>query len=164
VTTINEEVSVQNYLLSYLSADATLMTLINGVTLRTTWGTLKAPFVKIDRQDANDLMVVGLNRVWADFTFLIRGIDHWHGTGLPDWTKVGLIADRLDALLHDHEQVTSTLKVHSFREESFTDETVEAGDLWLHAGGIYRVRAQNLDSTDGVFTPGSYPNVAYPAP
>lgn len=142
MTTINEEVSAQNYLISYLTADTTLMGMVNGVALRTTWGTLRAPFVKIDRQDAEDLMVVGLARVWADMTFLVRGIDHWRGSGLPDWTTVGLIADRLDALLHDHEQVTASLRVHSFREESFTDETVEAGDLWLHAGGIYRLRAQ----------------------
>jgi len=142
VTTINEEVACQNYLLGYLAADTTLMNLVNGVTLRSTWGTLRAPFVKIDRQDAEDVMVVGLARVWADLTFLIRGVDHWTGSGLPDWATVGLIADRLDALLHDHEQVTASLRVHSFREESFTDETVESGDLYLHAGGVYRVRAQ----------------------
>lgn len=139
---MNEEAAAQNYLVTYLSADATLMGLVNGVTLRTSWGTLNAPFVKIDRQDGEDLMVVGLARVWADLSFLVRGIDHWRGSGLPDWTTVQAISDRLDTLLHDHEGGDGTVTVHSFREESFTDETVEGGDLWLHAGGVYRLRAR----------------------
>lgn len=141
---INEEAAAQNYLLNRLASDTTLMGMVNGVTLRTTWGTLRSPFVKIDRQDADDLMVVGLHRVWADLSFLVRGIEHWRGQGLPDWTTVQAIADRLDTLLHDHEGEGSAVSVHSFREESFTDETVEGGDLWLHAGGIYRVRARSL--------------------
>lgn len=141
---MNEEVMAQNYLLSYLSADTTLMSTVNGVALRSTWGTLKPPFVKIDRQDADDLMVVSTRRVWANLSFLIRGIVHYEGRGLPDWTTAGTIADRLDTLLHGHEGTTATLQVHCFREESFTDETVETGDLYLHAGGIYRLRARAL--------------------
>jgi hypothetical protein len=34
--------------------------------------------------------------------------------------------------------------VHSFREESITDEAIEGGDLFLHAGGIHRSRAHPL--------------------
>ena len=142
MTLVNEEVAAQNYLVAYLSADATLMGMVGGIALRSSWGTLKEPFVKIDRQDAADLMVVGLYRVWADLSFLIRGVDKWRGHGLPDWSTVQAIADRLDVLLHDHEQTLANVKCHSFREEPFTDETVEGGDLWLHAGGIYKLRAQ----------------------
>lgn len=87
-------------------------------------------------------MVVGLARVWNDLSYLVRGIDHWRGSGVPDWADVSAIADRVDALLHDHEGSDATVSVHVFREESFTDETIEAGDLFLHAGGIYRVRAR----------------------
>lgn len=139
---MNEEASAQDYLLTYLAADSTLSGLVSGVRLRSVETTLPAPFVKIDRLDAEDLMVVGLHRVWDNLTFLIRGIVHWRGGGQPDWTDVRAIADRLDTLLHDHEEVTSELEVHSFREESFTDETIEGGDVYLHCGGIYRLRAR----------------------
>lgn len=141
---INEEAAAQTYLKTYLSADATLMGLVNGVRLRSTEGRLRAPFVKIDRMDADDLMVVGLARVWADLSFLVRGIVHWTGGGDPDWTTVNAIGDRLDTLLHDHEGANAAVSVHSFREETFTDETIEGGDLFLHCGGIYRLRARAL--------------------
>jgi hypothetical protein len=140
---VNEEVAVQSFLVDYLSADTTLMGMLNsGIFLRSTPTSARDPFVKIDRQDASDLMAVGLIRVWNDLAFLVRGIAKWAGGGSPDWTDVGAIADRLDVLLHDHEGVNTVVRVHSFREESYTDETVEGGDLFLHAGGIFRIRAQ----------------------
>jgi hypothetical protein len=143
VATINEEVAAQNFLVNYLTADATLMGMLNGgVFLRSTPTIARDPFVKIDKQDAADLMVIGLARVWADLTFLIRGIVKWTSSGSPDWTTVGAIANRLDQLLHDHESTDGTVTVHSFREETFSDETTEGGNLFLHAGGIYRCRAQ----------------------
>lgn len=142
---MNEEVATQNYLLDYLSSDTTLMGMLEGgVFLRSTPMTARDPFVKIDRQDADDLMAVGLTRVWADLSFLVRGIVKWAGSGSSDWTDVGAIADRIDALLHDHEGTNTVIRVHSFREETFTDETVEGGDLFQHAGGIFRVRAQAI--------------------
>lgn len=140
---MNEEAAAQQYLLEVLEADTTLMGLLgSGVWLRSVPQSARFPAVKIDRQDAEDLMVVGLNRVWANLTFLVRGIVHWKGSGQPDWTDVRSIGDRIDALLHDHEGSNSEISVHSFREESFTDESVEGGDLFLHVGGVYRVRAQ----------------------
>jgi hypothetical protein len=140
---VNEELAAQDRLREYLEADQTLMaTLGSGVYLRTTPGTASFPVVKIDRLDADDVYPIGLARIWADLTFLVRGIVHWRGSGVPDWTDVRAIADRLDALLHDHEETTGGLEIHSFREESYSDETVEGGDLFLHGGGIYRVRAR----------------------
>jgi hypothetical protein len=140
---VNEEAAAQQYLLDYLGADSTLTGLLeSGVWLRSVPQSARFPVVKIDRQDADDLYVVGLHRVWSNLSFLVRGIIHWEGSGQPDWTDVRAIGDRLDALLHDHEAVTSELQVHSFREEPFSDETVESGDLFLHVGGIYRVRAR----------------------
>jgi hypothetical protein len=140
---VNEEAAAQDYLVDYLEADATLTGLLgSGVFLRSTPQSAKFPVVKIDRQDAADLVVINLHRVWADLTFLVRGIIHWTGSGQPDWTDVRAIGDRLDTLLHDHEETTAALEVHSFREEPFTDETIEGGDLFLHCGGIYRVRAR----------------------
>jgi hypothetical protein len=142
---VNEEVGAQNFLLNYLSSDTALNGLINGVTLRTTWGTLRAPFVKIDKQDAADVMVVSTRRVRANLSFLIRGIDHWTGSGLPDWTNVQAVADRLDTLLHGYEGNNGIVHVDIYRTESFTDETIEGGGgVWLHAGGIYEVLTQGL--------------------
>lgn len=142
MVTINEEAAAQQYLLDYLGADDTLSSLAQGgVWLRSVPKSVPMPVVKIDRQDADDLMVVGLARVWADLSFLVRGVVHWKGSGQPDWTDARAIGDQLDTLLHDHEGTNGTITVHAFREESWTDETVEGGDLYLHVGGVYRVRA-----------------------
>jgi hypothetical protein len=139
---VNEEAACQDYLRAYLEADTTLVAMLEGgVWLRSVPKTARYPVIKIDRADAADLMVVGLHRVWADLSFLVRGIVHWTGSVQPDWTTVRAIGDRIDTLLHEHEATTSELEVHAFREESFTDETLEP-DLFLHVGGIYRVRAR----------------------
>jgi hypothetical protein len=141
---VNEQAAAQQYLLDYLGADATLIGLLEGgVWTDVIPQSVRFPVVKVVHQDANDLMVVGLHRVWADLTFLVRGIVHWTGSGHPDWTTVRAIGDRLDTLLHDHEAVTSELQVHSFREEAFVDETLEP-DTFLHCGGFYRVRARGV--------------------
>lgn len=141
---MNEEAAVADYIVSYLQADSTLMGMINGVWLRSTPTDVAGPLVKIDRMDAEDLMVVNLYRVWADLTFLVRAVTENQERGQPDWTEVRSIADRLDALLHKHEANQTDLEWHAFREESYTDETIEDGKLFLHAGGVYRVRAHSL--------------------
>jgi hypothetical protein len=123
------------------------MGMLNGtVAPEVTWDTNASPFVRVDRLDGNDLMVIGLHRVWVDTTFHIRGVFHWRGTGRPDRTEVNAIGARLDELLHDHEATTSTHSIHSFREEPTpTPATTEpGGDLWLQSGGIYRLRAHAL--------------------
>ena len=140
---MNEEAAAQDYLVEVLEADTELQAMLNGgVFLRSTPQTARFPVVKIDRQDSDDLMVIGLHRVWADMAFLVRGITHWEGQGRPDWTTVREIGDRIDTLLHDHEGTNTDVEVHAYREEPWTDETVETGDLFLHVGGIYRVRAR----------------------
>jgi hypothetical protein len=141
---INEEAAAQDWLVSYLQGDSTLMNLVNSIWLRSVPRDEPTPVVKIDRLDASDVMAIGLIRVWDDLTFLVRASIKWAGQGNPDWTDVRAIADRIDTLLHNHEAVTSELQVHSFREESFTDETIESGSEYLHAGGIYRLRAHAL--------------------
>jgi len=140
---VNEEAAAQDYLVTYLSADSTLAGLVNGVWTRSVPQSAAMPAVKIDRLSADDLYAIGLYRVWDDLTFLVRGTaeNQTGGGESEDWTEVRAIADRLDTLLHKHEEVTSELQVHSFREESYTDETIEGGKLYLHAGGIYRLRA-----------------------
>jgi len=118
--------------------------LVNGVWTRSVPANVPQPTVKIDRLDGSDTYVVGLFRVWADLTFLVRGIAEWPRSDPQDWSEVRAIADRLDALLQKHEGQNTEIQVHAFREESYTDETVEGGSLFLHAGGVYRVRAHAL--------------------
>ncbi len=139
---MNEAAAAGQYLVDLLEADATLGSYVNGVWRKSVPQSEPFPVVKIDRLDGEDLMVVGLYRVWADMTFLVRGVVHWRGSGQPDYTTVRAIGDRIDALLHDHEGADASVEVHSFREEPYDDETIESGDLFLHVGGVYRVRAK----------------------
>ena len=138
---MNEEAAAQDYLLAYLQADPALAAMINGVFTRMTPTDVPFPVVKIDVLDRSDLMVVGLYRIWSDMTVLVRGIVGNAVHGEEDWSEVRAIADRIDALLHDHEDNTSDIRMSSFREESYTNETFEGGKLFLHAGGTYRLRA-----------------------
>lgn len=138
MTTINEEVAAQLALKDYLEADTTLMGMINGVALRSVSSKVPTPFVKIDRQDASDLMVINGSRVWAELTYLVRGIAQG-----PDWATVQAIADQLDTILHRQAVTDAVVGIRDIiRLESFTDETIEAGELYVHAGGIYRLVAQ----------------------
>lgn len=139
---MNEATAAGTYLVNTLEADTTLAALVSGVWRKSVPQSERFPVVKIDRLDSDDLYPVGLYRVWADLTFLVRGVVHWRGGGQPDWTEAQAIGDRIDAVLHDHEGADTVVSVHSFREEAFDDETIESGDLFLHCGGVYRVRAQ----------------------
>lgn len=143
---MNDETAAQDYLLDYLGTDSTLSSLINGVWLRTVPVSAPMPAVKMDVLSREDLMVVNLFRVWSDMTILVRGTaENKNGFGeAEDWAEVEAIGDRVDALLHKHEANTATIEIHSFREEPYSDETIEDGKLYLHSGGIYRVRAKAL--------------------
>src|SRR5262245_60743748 len=102
---MNEEAAAQDYLKDYLGTDSTLSGLLlgeNKVYLRKAPKLAPTPYVKIDRLDSQDLYVVGLTRVWDDMTFLVRGIVGWDSPEQMEWTDARAIADRLDALLHDH--------------------------------------------------------------
>jgi len=142
-----EEDALTEWIVDYLSSDSTLMGMLNGeIAPEVVWDSNASPFVRVDRLDGHDLMVIGLHRVWADTTYHIRGVFHWRGSGRPDRTDVNAIGARLDALLHDHEATTATHQIHSFREEPTpTPAVTEAnGELWLQAGGVYRMRVSAL--------------------
>jgi hypothetical protein len=147
VTVLLEEDALVDWLIAYLEADTMLMSLIapDHVMVGVYEKTEAAPYIRIDHLDGEDLMVIGLHRVWVDATYHIRGVSHWRGTGQPDRTEVNTIGARLDALLHDQESVTATHSIHSFREEPEPLPTIyEAGStnpVWLQSGGIYRIRA-----------------------
>ena len=120
------------------------MATANAVTIGVRWARLPSPFVKVDRLASSDLTIIKTNRIWDDLTFLVRAVHHWEGSGAPDWATVNDLAHRVDELLHSHEANTADIEIHSYREESFTDALVENGELWLHSGGIYRVRCRLL--------------------
>jgi hypothetical protein len=142
----NPEDLARSYLVSRLEGDSELSGMINGVAPDRVWDTLRSPFVRVDYLDGEDLMVIGLHRIWADTTWHIRGCFHWTGAGQPDRTEVDAIGGRIDALLHAHTNVSATLEMHSFREEPtpIPSEVVNGRDLWLQSGGIYRLRARAL--------------------
>jgi hypothetical protein len=142
-----EEDALTDWLIDYLEADTTLMSYCNGlVSPDVVWETNVSPFVRVDRLDGTDVMVIGLHRVWADTTYHIRGVYHWRGSGRPDRTDVNAIGARLDTLLHNHEVLTGTWQIHSFREEAEPTPSVfePNGELWLQSGGVYRLRISAL--------------------
>ena len=141
---INEEAWAADYLLDYLGSDPALSGMVNSVWMRSVPEAEPLPVVKMDVLERGDLMVVGLKRVWADLHFLVRGVVHWRGSGPIDWGDLKQIADRIDTLLHDHEAATSELQIGIYREETFSDETQEPTETYLHLGGIYRVFAVPL--------------------
>jgi hypothetical protein len=147
MTVLLEEDALVDWLIAYLEGDSTLMSLINPdhIMVGVYEKTEAAPYVRIDHLDGDDLMVIGLHRVWVDTTYHIRGVSHWEGTGQPDRTEVNAIGARLDELLHDQETVTATHSIHSFREEPEPVPTLYEPSMkspvWLQSGGIYRIRA-----------------------
>ena len=142
-----EEDALSDWLVSYLEADTALMSMCNGaVAPEVVWDSNASPFVRVDRLDGNDLMVIGLHRVWVDTTWHIRGCQHWRGSGRPDRTDVNAIGARLDVLLHAVTATTATIQVHCFREEAepLPAVTEASGELWLQSGGVYRLRCSAL--------------------
>lgn len=143
MTLINEEVAAQLLLKGALEADATLMGMVNGVSLRSVSTHLQTPFVKIDRMDASDLTIIGMHRVWSEITYLVRGITTHQED--PEWSEVAEIADRIENVLSAATINGNTATIYCVRRlEPFTDETIESGDLFKHAGGIYEMYAQAL--------------------
>lgn len=141
---MNEEISAAQWIKERLETDDEISDMVTGVRLKSVEDRLATPFIKIDRLDASDLLTNNMTRVWVNLTFLVRGIASYSG-GDPDWTEVSRIADRIDSLLHRASGVTATVRIGEiFREESYTEEMIETGDLYLHAGGIYRAHVYAL--------------------
>jgi hypothetical protein len=141
---LNEDAALA-WIVSTLENDAVLSPLIHAVAPEAVWGTLNSPFVRIDRLEANDLMVIGTIRVWTDCVFHVRGVHHWRSGGPPDRSTVEAIGERIDELLHGIEGGDDTVHLHAFREGSTPDPTlIDGNKVWLQAGGLYRCRATAL--------------------
>ena len=145
MSTLLQEDAITEWLVAYLAADSALMGYCNGdVTPEVTWDANRAPFVRVDRLEANDLMVIGLYRVWTDCLYHVRGCDHVPAAAqVPDRSTVNAIGARIDALLHDREVSYGGFSIHSFREEGEPNpaQTEQDGSLWMQSGGLYRLRA-----------------------
>lgn len=145
MTTLLQEDAITEWLVAYLAADSVLMGYCNGdVTPEVTWDANRAPFVRVDRLEANDLMVIGLYRVWTDCLYHVRGCDHVPAAAqVPDRSTVNAIGARIDTLLHDQEVTSGGFSIHCFREEGEPNpaQTERDGSLWMQSGGLYRLRA-----------------------
>lgn len=98
------------------------------------------PMVVYQMQSANDLMVLGAVRVWANAVYIVRGVAQsvaYGGTLLT-------MADRIDAVLHAASGGTVEGVVYEcVREREFRMTEVGAdGRQYRHMGGQYRILAK----------------------
>lgn len=138
MTTINE----------YTRASRWLATTLDGITDVT--GIYEAaapqdatfPCITFDQAEAEDLTVVGENRVWAAFTFQVVAVTKGLST-----LAIEAIADAIDSRLHRGSGTTSDGRVvQSTRLEPFHDRPIEDGVTYVRLGGLYQLLVQPLDA------------------
>jgi len=87
-----------------------------------------------------DLGVVGEQRVWTEFPFLVRAITRGRST-----KALEAISDAIDSRLHRVEGTTTDGRVlQSTRSSEEQDSWVEAGVEYRALGGIYHLIVQPL--------------------
>lgn len=88
---------------------------------------------------ATDLMLVGARRVWASGLWLIKMV----GKG-KEFSELLAGYNRIDALLHRASaDVMEGKVVYSVREQEVRYVENDAGIVWRHLGGLYRIIAQS---------------------
>lgn len=88
---------------------------------------------------ATDLMVIGAHRVWASGLWLVKMV----GKG-KEFSDLLTGYNRIDELLHrGSATVMNGAVVYSVREQSIRYTENDAGIVWRHLGGLYRVIAQS---------------------
>lgn len=139
-TLLNELVHTDVWLKDFLETDPDLYDQINGVYSDAFPERVAMPIVRYNLQDQDDLMVIGMNRILTHATYLVRAI-----TRGPEWDQATTIADLIDKRLHQASGGNTTIYVQEVvREEPFLLTTIEAGDMYRHAGGLYRFSVQPL--------------------
>jgi hypothetical protein len=118
------------------------MSLVNGV-MSTFIGTTRdpLPFVRYFLVEQDDLMVVGMHRVWAELVYQVEVV-----TNGPDTTEAVEIANRLDALLH-RAQPGDAGAIHIgeiWRRQPIFFKEKQAEDVYVHAGGEYVMHVYSL--------------------
>lgn len=135
MTVVNEAVETDTGLEEYLSADSTLMGLVNGV-FSTFLGSDRTPtpFVRFTLIESDDLMNVSGNRVWSELVYQVDAI-----TGGYETDTASAIAARLDELLHLLRGQTwgSVFVEEVYRRQPLFRREVESGQPYIYAGGEY---------------------------
>lgn len=139
-----ESTTIDRWLYTVMAADAQLAAVV-GTRIYSDLapgGTTGAvlPMVVYQMQAANDLMVVGSARVWANALFLVRGVAQrvsYDGDLIT-------MADRIDAVLHGASGSNAEGNVwECVREREFRLTEVGAdGRQYRHLGGLYRILAK----------------------
>jgi hypothetical protein len=138
---LNEAVHAVEWLQQVLMADEVLAGSISEVTDEAFPDRQSFPLIRIDPQEADDVMVVGTYRILTHLDFLIRVYSQ-----SETWDEVRPLADRMDTVLHRSSGNTATLTVGAcYRTEPFKDTEFADGKMYRVAGGFYRLTVYPLD-------------------
>lgn len=133
-----EPLETEEWIAAQLLADADIAASVDTVTSRVFSTRQRLPVIKLDLQEASDLMVVNGNRVWTDQTYLVRA----YTSGI-DTTETKTLAARIDAVLHKASGTSSTLRIEDcVRIEPFVDTEVAGDKTYQVAGGFFRLHVQ----------------------
>ena len=136
----NELVRADLWLKTFLEADATLMSQVNGVYSDAFPERVAMPIIRFNIQDQDDVMPIGMHRIITYATYLVRAI-----TRGPDWDEASALADLIDLRLHRASGSGTGIYVQEvYRTEPFVMTTIEGGDMYRHAGGQYHLSIQPL--------------------
>lgn len=134
---------VAQFIATTLAADTSLVSEIGSGNIYDTLApqpVILTKYVTFHLQtSASDLMIVGARRVWASGVWLVKMV----GKG-KQFGELTAGADRIDALLHRGSgNVTGGKIIYSVREQSIRYVENDAGIVWRHLGGLYRIIAQS---------------------
>lgn len=131
-----EVVTAEKWLVQTLKADGTLMGLVTNVYTYPIPPGTDRPYVLISEQASNDLMSLGVNRVWVNGLWVVRAVFDAAG-----WTgNLESAANRIDTVLHGKEGVVSGGNIWAcYREQPFRLIENNGGQQIRHLGGLYRI-------------------------
>lgn len=98
------------------------------------------PFVIFNHMGGVDLIGVGTARVWNNSLYQVKGVTpgRSHATGQQ-------LANAIDAALHGHNgSTTGGLVIGCVREQPIVYGQSDNGEEFRHAGGIYRIYAEEI--------------------
>ncbi len=138
---MNEYPRAAEWLYATLHGDSALMAAVSGIYEHPAPQGSTYPVVTFQQQAEVDVEVIDANRVWAEFTILVRVIGQTASTA-----SLKAAADRLDALLHRVSGVTADSQVIScVRTEVFHLAEEVNGVSYRHLGGLYSLLVQPLN-------------------
>lgn len=136
MTLLNEAAATDVGLEEYLSADETLMSMLNGGVFSEYIGKRSdsTPLVRFTLLEQSDLMNIWGGRVWTELIYQIEAITKGY-----DLTETMAISDRLDVLLHLlRGQTWGTVFVEEvYRRTPLFRRTLEGDQPYAYAGGEY---------------------------